>query len=79
MAKTTHSELARIILDHVERLKAIPAGYMVSDGATSQALRTAAEQLIEQDKQIAKMIEVLRECRDLVPTQERALITSCLQ
>lgn len=58
--RTTHSDLADIILAHRERLKAIPAGYCVSDASTLKCLEDIARIVVEQDERIGAFTIALR-------------------
>ncbi len=59
--RSTHSDLATLIEDHAERLRAIPAGYCVSDAATLACLRDIARIVCEQDTRIGELTIALRE------------------
>ena len=61
MKRTTHSDLARLIEDHADRLKKVPAGYLVSDASTLRLLRDTARILVEQDQRIDSLTIGLRE------------------
>lgn len=78
MSRTTHSDLAKIILDHAERLKAVPAGHLVNDASTLEMLASAARILVAQDNRIDTMTVALRQVRALLPTQERAVLNDVL-
>jgi ABC-type transporter Mla subunit MlaD len=73
--RTTHSDMAQLLLDHEERLAQIKPlagnGPIVSDASTRELIRAAAAALLDQDEQISTLIVSLREARDRLKTVYR--------
>jgi hypothetical protein len=76
--RTTHSDLARNLEIHAEKLAAIPAGYLVGDASTRELIIAAARILIEQDRRIEQMTAALRAARDVLPSADRLAINEAL-
>ena len=62
--RTTHSDLAQLLVDHVERLRRVPAGYLVSNEATLKTIADASRILVEQDRRIEEFTIAARESTD---------------
>jgi hypothetical protein len=69
MTRTTHSDLARLLLDHELKLAQIPplagGGPIISDPSTRELIRAAAAALIAQDEKIEQLTITLRNIRDM--------------
>lgn len=59
--RTTHSDLAHLLMRHAEKMKAVPEGYCVSDPSSLRLLTDAALALVTQDLRIETLIVGLRE------------------
>lgn len=60
--RSTHSDLAKILLDHAERLEALPHGSLIGDASTVNMIRGTAEALILLDLDVERKTVALREC-----------------
>lgn len=66
MARTTHSDLAQLLLELSKRLqRVVPTGYLVSDAPTIKLLEDSARILVEQDQRIEEFTVAVRESSDL--------------
>jgi hypothetical protein len=64
---STHSAMAKALLDHERRLAEIlpraGAGPIVSDATSRQLIRSAAEALLEMDRKLGELTIQVRELR----------------
>jgi hypothetical protein len=62
--RTTHSDLAQLLVDLSEKLKRVPEGYCVSDPSSLRLITDAARILVEQDQRIDDFTVAARESTD---------------
>ena len=60
--RSTHSDLAVLLLDHAARLAALPPGALIGDASTVNMVRSAAAALIGQDEALERATLALRAC-----------------
>lgn len=70
--RTTHSDLAELVLIIAKKLEAVPAHYLVNDPNTLRILTDAASILIEQDNRIVECVVALRAARVAIPKDDPA-------